>query len=115
PPTAMSGLILNPDDQKQFDALTASLWGGLDGKNETQKQVGAGHVFWGLTVLHVLRKQNTLPDFEQIGCSYSGQIDWIHRAGDGADIYYVASRWEDPEKIAGTFRVSGRQPELWDR
>ena len=114
PPTAMSGMILDPNDQKQFDALTASLWGGLDGTNETQKQVGAGHVFWGQTVRRVLHEHNTPPDFEQTGCSDSGKIDWIHRAGDGVDIYYVASRWQDPENVTCTFRVSGKQPELWN-
>jgi hypothetical protein len=90
------------------------LWGGIDGTNITQKQVGAGHVYWGPTVRQVLQEQNTPPDFEQTGCSDSGQIDWIHRAGDDVDIYYVASRWENPEKIEATFRVSGKKPELWD-
>jgi hypothetical protein len=32
----------------------------------------------------------------------------------GADIYFVASRWDSQEKIDGTFRVAGKQPELWD-
>jgi len=41
-------------------------------------------------------------------------MDWIHRAGDGVDIYYVASRWKHPENVNCTFRVSGKQPELWD-
>ena len=114
PPIAMSGMILNPHDQEQFDSSVTHLWGGIDGTNVTQKQVGAGHVYWGPTVRQVLQEQNTLPDFEQTGCSDSGQIDWIHRAGDGVDIYYVASRWENPEKIEATFRVSGKQPELWN-
>src|SRR6202012_2485585 len=105
--------ILNPHNQEQFDSSVTRLWGGIDGTNITQKQVGAGHVYWGPTVRHVLQEQNTPPDFEQTGCSDSGQIDWIHRAGDGFDIYYVASRWENPEKIEATFRVSGKKPELW--
>ena len=114
PPTAMSGMIVNPDDQKQFDALVAQLWNIMNGTNETQKQVGAGHVFWGPTVRQVLQQENTPPDFEQTGLSDDGTMDWIHRAGDGVDIYYVASRWENPEKVECTFRVSGKQPELWD-
>jgi hypothetical protein len=43
-----------------------------------------------------------------------GTIDWIHRRSTNADIYFVASRWDAEEKIAATFRVARRQPELWD-
>ncbi len=54
------------------------------------------------------------PDFEQSGVSDAGTIDWIHRATKDADIYFVTSRWEPVEKVTCTFRVSGRQPELWN-
>lgn len=113
PPTSMSGMILNPHDQEQFDGLVTHLWGGMDGTNMTQKQVGAGHVFWGPSARQVLQQEGIPPDFEETGLSDTGTIDWIHRAGDGVDIYYVASRWQDPEKVDCTFRVSGKQPELW--
>jgi hypothetical protein len=65
-------------------------------------------------VRQVLQQENTPPDFEETGLSTDGLMDWIHRAGAGADIYYVASRWENPEKVDCTFRVSGKQPELWN-
>jgi hypothetical protein len=61
-----------------------------------------------------LEEEGVPPDFEQTGLSDKGTIDWIHRAGDGVDIYYVASRWKHPENLECTFRVSGKQPELWD-
>ena len=41
-------------------------------------------------------------------------IDFIHRATSGADIYFVANRNRRPETMSCTFRVRGRQPELWD-
>ncbi|MGH7953262.1 MAG: glycosylhydrolase-like jelly roll fold domain-containing protein, partial [Limisphaerales bacterium] len=31
-----------------------------------------------------------------------------------ADIYFVASRWAHPEKVDCAFRISGKQPELWN-
>jgi hypothetical protein len=110
PPTGMSGMILNQADQKQFDDLVARLWSGSKG----QKSVGTGRIFWGQTARQALNEEGVPADFEQTGLSNDGTIDWIHRAGDGVDIYYVASRWEDPENADCTFRVSGRQPELWD-
>ena len=114
PPTGISGMILNPYDRARFNALVARLWSGLDGKRATQKQVGAGHVIWGKTVRQALQEEGIPPDFEETGCSDAGTIDWIHRTSDNFDIYYVVSRWENPEKIECTFRVSGKQPELWD-
>ena len=114
PPTEMAGLVLNSGNQEQFNALVSRLWGGMDGTNVTQKQVGAGHIFWGQSARQALEGEGVPADFEQTGLSDAGTIDWIHRAGDGADIYYVASRWEHPEDVECAFRVSGKQPELWD-
>lgn len=114
PPTAMAGMILNPDDQQEFNTLVAKLWGGMDGTNNAEHHVGNGEVFWGQTARQVLKESNVPPDFEETGLSDDGTMDWIHRAGDGLDIYYVASRWEGPESVECTFRVSGKQPELWD-
>jgi hypothetical protein len=54
------------------------------------------------------------PDFESAGLSDAGELDWIHRRAGDVDIYFVASRWDAKEKAACTFRVAGKQPELWD-
>lgn len=114
PPTGIAGMVLNPDDQQQFNTLVSRLWGGMDGTNVTRKQAGAGQLFWGQTARQVLQEDGVQPDFDETGLSNDGTIDWIRRAGDGVDIYYVASRWENPENINCTFRVAGKQPELWD-
>jgi hypothetical protein len=65
-------------------------------------------------VRQALGEEGVPPDFEETGLSDAGTIDWIHRAENGVDIYFVANRWEDPENVNCTFRISGRQPELWD-
>jgi hypothetical protein len=114
PPTSVSGMILNADDQTQFNSLVEQLWGGLNGAKVTEKTVGTGHVFRGRTVRQVLETEGTPPDFQETGLSKDGTIDWIHRASKNLDIYYVASRWEIPEKLNCSFRISGRPPELWD-
>ncbi len=54
------------------------------------------------------------PDFECSGTSEQGVIDYIHRKQGDADIYFIASRWQRVEKVQCTFRVAGKQPELWD-
>jgi hypothetical protein len=114
PPTGLAGMPLHPGDETKFSALTNRLWGGLDGASRTRKPIGAGQVVWGRTVRQVLQDQGVPPDFAATGMSDTGTIDWIHRQMGDAEIYFVASRWETPEKITATFRVAGKQPELWD-
>ncbi|MGH9438592.1 MAG: glycosylhydrolase-like jelly roll fold domain-containing protein, partial [Terriglobia bacterium] len=48
------------------------------------------------------------------GLSKYGDLDWIHRRDGKTDIYFVASRWDPRENVVCTFRVSGKQPEIWD-
>lgn len=114
PPSAMSGMPLHRGDDKIFKRLAARLWAGLDGTNTTQKLIGKGRLIWGKTVRQVLQDQGIPPDFEASGVSDEGTIDWIHRHLGQAEIYYIASRWAQPENIVGAFRVTGLQPELWD-
>ncbi len=42
-------------------------------------------------------------------------LDFIHRSVDGTDIYFVANRRAVALHADCTFRVSGKQPELWDQ
>jgi hypothetical protein len=113
-PSGFAGLPLHPEDRPKFDSLVARLWGKTDARAVTENRVGAGRVVWGPSVREVLQSMGAGPDFEQTGVSPAGTIDWIHRTAGGAEIYYVASRWEPAEKVACTFRVSGKQPELWN-
>ena len=114
PPNGMAGQSLHRGDEVKFKDLVAQLWRGLDGAKVTQKQIGPGRLIRGLTVRQVLQADGVVSDFEAAGVSNAGTIDWIHRQAEGAEIYFVASRWDRPEKIEATFRVSGLQPELWN-
>ena len=54
------------------------------------------------------------PDFEYTGVSDSKQIQFIHRALENGEVYFLDNRSNDGAASAGSFRVSGRVPELWD-
>ena len=43
-----------------------------------------------------------------------GLPDWIHRRSGDADIYFVCNQQAQPARHEISFRVSGKQPELWD-
>lgn len=103
-PTGIAGRVLNVDAERRFDATVAALW---------SDRFERGRIFRG-SAEEALRALKLPPDFEFSGLSDKGTIDWIHRRAGDVDIYFVASRWDPREKIAATFRVAVRQPELWD-
>jgi hypothetical protein len=107
-PSGPAGLV-TPEQTATFDRLASRLWA-----NETgETRVGAGRIIVGRPDV-VLPAMNIPPDFAYTGLSSGGELDWIHRRTDDADIYFVASRWDGAEKVDLTFRVAGRQPELWN-
>lgn len=115
PPTGLAGLPIRPDEEQQFHALVAQLWNSKD-QNEgiAKRKIGAGYLVSGQSARQTLSDAGVPPDFEYTGLSPAGEIHWIHRKMEGIDIYYVSSHWQPTEKLECTFRVSGRQPELWD-
>jgi len=107
-PTGVAGLRTDPQQQKRFDTLVSKLW-----DNSPADQIQRGHVFAGEAeaALHML---GLSPDVAFQGVSKEGEMDWIHRRSGSVDLYYVTSRWDNAEKIDASFRVSGKQPELWN-
>lgn len=55
-----------------------------------------------------LKEQGIPEDF-----TASTQLRYIHRATDDADIYFVANPASLPSHSTASFRITGRQPELW--
>lgn len=75
------------------------------------------------TLDEVLRSRNILPDFEFSGdremvgvlTEYPGSgIEYIHRKIEGADVYFVSNQHQQPKLINAIFRITGKQPELWN-
>ncbi len=115
PPTGLAGLATHPDEEKTFEALVAQLWGGdRSGAAMMKRHIGFGYLVSGQSARQTLLDAGVPPDFEHSGISDDGVIYWIHRRMDDAEIYFVSSHWQPAEKLECTFRVSGKQPEIWD-
>ena len=108
-PRGPAGLEKISDPHESFASLSSRLWGA--GLTDSQGQT---HTIRDVNAADVLREMHVVPDFQYTGLSAGGEIDWIHHRSAGTDIYFVSSRWDPEEKISCTFRVSGKQPELWD-
>ena len=53
------------------------------------------------------------PDFK-IESSDNSDLSFIHRKTADADIYFIANARKEAREITARFRVSGKQPELWN-
>lgn len=115
PPIGLAGLPLEPEEEQKLQALVTRLWGASNpGAGGSTRRIGAGYLVAGKSAREALLDVGVLPDFEYDGVSTSGEIHWIHRRTENADIYFICSHWQPEEKLQCTFRISGRQPELWD-
>ncbi len=108
------GLKNFPKSDREVEAISAEVWGDCNGENVTMHRYGKGQIVQGLSIREILKQDGLVPDFEYTGDSET-YIDFIHRSlEDGIDVYFVANRNERVEKIDCKFRISGRQPEIWD-
>jgi len=115
PPEKSAGLKNFPECDEQVRKIAAEIWGDLDGTTLTERPFGKGRVIWGKTPREILLADGVTPDF-----SFTGQekepdrLDYIHRSTSDAEIYFVINRTNQPETRDFTFRITGKQPEIWD-
>jgi len=113
-PEVNPGLTGYPNNDSELRRIADEVWGNLDGSTVTERKYGKGRVFWGLTLAEVLGKLNTQPDCDITSRSGDAPINFIHRRVGDAEVYFVANRRRRAEELVCTFRVKGRQPELWN-
>jgi hypothetical protein len=115
PPDISAGLKNYPACDEQVRTIASELWGDLDGKTRTERNYGKGRVIWGKTPREILMNDGIKPDFTYSGQdSLPDQFDFIHRSSEDAEIYFVINSKKLRKTIDFTFRVSGKQPEIWD-
>jgi hypothetical protein len=106
-PTEIAGLAGNDAD---FNHMADELWGSGSGLKST----GAGVVYTDAPLGTVLKAMNLQPDFEYAGTAGSQpELLFVHRKLPDGDLYWVDNRKARNEKFVGSFRVTGREAELW--
>lgn len=85
---------------------------GLEKYPEADDEVKRLAADWPLIPLGGLTElfdsDNLKPDFEGEGLEYT------HRRGEAADVYFVANTKPEPVRRRCTFRIAGKTAELWD-
>ena len=98
---------------------TASLVGGsgaeIELKNITEQlwKVGANGIR-PFTAKEALKNKGILPDCEFIQKPKGKTFDYIHRNAENIDYYFISNQNKEALLLKAAFRVTGKQPEIWD-
>jgi len=97
------------DDQSEFEKLSSELFG--DGSGE--HKVGKGTVYAGQKLSDVFTALNVKPDFDYSKHGDESKVEFAHRKLTNGEIYFVDNRSDHDNTMDATFRVAGKEPELW--
>lgn len=112
-PDCSASLVGGENEQVKFQKLADKIWGAKPapkGKNI----YGNGIVFWGLSAREYLLSQDIPTDFAVREKSSKTDFDYIHYTVGNSDVYFVTNQTTSRKKIKAQFRVTGKQPELWN-
>ena len=131
-----------PKCDEETKTLAAELWGDCDGRSIKEHALGKGRIVWDLSrhsdtpkeiekpvarvhgkpvppepeqygdfavVTDVLKTKGVPPDFAS-----DVPLRYTHRRDGDTEFYFVAHQGNRPADSLCTFRVDGKQPELWD-
>jgi hypothetical protein len=110
-PTKAVTLSKFPDPDTTYKTIADAVWGTKGGKTGSH-QYGLGKVIWGKTTRQVLAEMDILPDLAFD--AHVESLDFIHRTLNGREVYFISNQSPDTLGVTATFRVGGRQPELWN-
>jgi len=112
-PEKLISLVGGKSTMQKFQKLSDKIWGeAFAAKGE--RSYGKGIVAWGYTAREYLLSKDIPSDFD-IEENYSKtDFDYIHYTIGKNDVYFVTNQTTERQKINCRFRVTGKQPELWD-
>jgi len=96
------------DDPKEFQSIADQLWGSGSGNS-----VGRGRVYGDKSLGEVLDAIQVAQDFHYTRRYPDTDILFVHRKLSDADLYFVDNRSDRDEALDATFRVTGKEAELW--
>jgi hypothetical protein len=97
------------DDAKEFQSIVDEMWGSGTG----QQSHGKGKVYAGPISAEVMQALQVVPDFEYTKPEGDTEVLFVHRKLSDGDLYYVDNRQDRNEDLDATFRVTGKEAELW--
>ena len=97
------------DDADQFKAIADELWPIENGVNT----IGKGKIYNGYPINEVLEKEQIATDFSYTKPDENTELLYVHRQLGDIDFYWVNNRSARAEEVEATFRVEGKDAEIW--
>jgi hypothetical protein len=97
-------------DQK-VKQLASTLWGNINSTTIKSHKFGKGLVLSGMDMQTAL---NTVDIITDLNVEANDPVLFIHRRITECDVYFLSNQSEKTIAINPQFRVSGKQPEIWD-
>lgn len=105
-PTGSPGLN---EDKATYNSIVNELWPD----NSKVNSIGSGKVFGDQSITRALAALKAGPDFEYSKPHANTRLLYVHRTLQGQEIYWVNNRTDSTENLEATFRVSGKNVEIW--
>ena len=96
------------DDLKEFQNLADQLWGSGSGNS-----LGKGRVYGDKNLGEVLTTIGVASDFDYTKPESDTNVLFVHRKLADGDLYFVDNRNDREETLNASFRVTGKEAELW--
>lgn len=100
-----------PAADREVQDIAARMWVGAGSAGTNVRNYGKGRVITRMNMQQALDLLQTKPDF------HTGAKDsllYIHRKLADQDIYFVSNQSSSRVDVNAQFRLSGKQPQLWD-
>jgi len=110
-PTRSPSLANYPMADKEVKGMAALLWGNINGTTVKVHRYGKGLVLDGMTMEEAFDQIKVVPDLR---ITKNDSVLFIHRQLESGSIYFVSNQKNIRVKIDGTFRITGKSPQLWN-
>lgn len=110
-PVCSPSLENQPEADNKIKELSSKIWGEIDGVSVKQRTYGKGLICNGLSFEELFNQLNYVPDCKILDGSnvYQG-----HQKDGDTDIYILSNQENHEINTNVAFRLTGKQPELWE-
>ena len=110
-PERSPSLQNQPEADHRVKEMAARIWGDVDGMNVKQRRYGKGMICDGLDFETLFAQLGYVPD-----CKVPDGMNVYqgHQKDGGTDIYILSNQDNRALTMDVAFRVTGKQPELWN-
>ncbi len=115
-PESSNSLRGFPECDQEVQKIASKIWGDCDGEKVKSRTHGKGKIIWNIPLDQALLEMDVPRDFIAENIDNANQhIDYIHRATEKEDIYFVSNSAMTREIVRCRFRNgAGRVPSFWN-